>query len=160
VVSVNRRALPTRNSPYLRHLIRRSCLNQSLMERQNLAVRARHSASAKHGDFAENLSRCVRNPHATTTSTPPREITVLGLNRGRRLLPCPMEPQPPRSRAIGSGPGHIHATSRRLQARKIRGATLFDGVNSAAAEPSFVLVDGNEIKEVSDRPIKSERAHR
>jgi imidazolonepropionase-like amidohydrolase len=39
-------------------------------------------------------------------------------------------------------------------------ATLFDGVNSEAAEPFFVLVDGNEIKEISDRPIKTDTADR
>jgi imidazolonepropionase-like amidohydrolase len=39
-------------------------------------------------------------------------------------------------------------------------ATLFDGVNSEATEPVFVLVEGNEIKEVSDRPIKTDAADR
>jgi imidazolonepropionase-like amidohydrolase len=39
-------------------------------------------------------------------------------------------------------------------------ATLFDGVNPETPEPSFVLVDGNEIKEVSNHPIQADRADR
>lgn len=39
-------------------------------------------------------------------------------------------------------------------------ATLFDGVNPEVAEPAFVLVEGHEIKEVSERPINVVGAER
>ncbi len=39
-------------------------------------------------------------------------------------------------------------------------AALFDGVNRHRAEYSFVLVEGNEIKEVSTRPIECDGAER
>jgi imidazolonepropionase-like amidohydrolase len=39
-------------------------------------------------------------------------------------------------------------------------ATLFDGRSTGTAEPFFVLVEGNEIKEVAPRPIKIDRADR
>jgi len=39
-------------------------------------------------------------------------------------------------------------------------ASLFDGISPEAEEPSFVIVEGNEIKEVSRRPVKTERSDR
>jgi imidazolonepropionase-like amidohydrolase len=39
-------------------------------------------------------------------------------------------------------------------------ATLFDGLTPDTTDPAFVLVEGNEIKEVSARPIKSDGADR
>jgi imidazolonepropionase-like amidohydrolase len=39
-------------------------------------------------------------------------------------------------------------------------ASVFDGVQTEAREPLFVLVDGNEIKEVSERPIGAVSAER
>lgn len=39
-------------------------------------------------------------------------------------------------------------------------ATLFDGINPEAADPMFVLVEGQEIKEVSERPITVGKAER
>jgi imidazolonepropionase-like amidohydrolase len=39
-------------------------------------------------------------------------------------------------------------------------ASLFDGVSPEAADPMFVLIEGNEIREVSDKPIKVEDADR
>ena len=37
-------------------------------------------------------------------------------------------------------------------------ATLFDGVNPEAVEPVFVLVEDQEIKELSEQPIKTDGA--
>src|SRR3981081_3936125 len=39
-------------------------------------------------------------------------------------------------------------------------ANVFDGVSPEAAESMFVRVDGSEIKEISARPIKADRAER
>jgi len=39
-------------------------------------------------------------------------------------------------------------------------ATIFDGTDPQTREGVFVLVEGNEIKEVSDRPVKADKADR
>lgn len=39
-------------------------------------------------------------------------------------------------------------------------AALFDGLRNELSEPMFVLVEGNEIKEISDKPIRLETAQR